>query len=692
MFNLKNKSVSTFVFAIFLSTAIYIFLISTLIHKPEKYTAKILSKTFLGKEIQAFTDFENDGKVDHIRFDNNFLGKAAFIAETDGKLIYQKNFNGHFGNDNFYYIDDFNNDAINEIYVTTYRNDSLFLSAFFAPNGDTLFSNQFISVFRDYAGHPDFFITSLELIDFDNDNYKDVFINLHCAFTYRTRKQLIYNIHRNLVIEGPSCGVSMEDFISVYDINNDGNLNFFGNFGAYSNCPEDYFLSDNFLWFYVLEAKMNLLFPPQKIGKAPGTIKTRPFKIENENFIAVFKCHHGNENDSSFIAIYNFKGSLIKQKMLPYDFGLKNAAFSTYPENNPTQIALLKSDGTLFHFDQNLNQIKKRKQSPFQNFYGRFDINGDGKKEYILSVNNNERISILQLDLSNPVTIDLQKSEVLYPPSLIIRKDKRPHFAIQAGNIVNEIIYKENKWFKYRYLAYLTGWPILFFMVLFIGRIFQKIAIRHYETEKQMAALQISVLEKQLTPHFNLNVLNSIGALYESKNLEKAQYYLAKYGKLLQNLVLKSGEISTTIEEELNFTKNYLELERLRMDNRFDFDIINDTNYYTVEIPRMLIHTFCENAVKHGLKHKKGKGQLIIEFKRTENSLIIFISDNGIGREKAAQYSLMSTGKGLEIINKSLKLYFRIKGTQITYKITDIYNHENEAAGTNVEIKVPLPN
>ncbi|MCD6355231.1 MAG: ATP-binding protein [Prolixibacteraceae bacterium] len=91
-----------------------------------------------------------------------------------------------------------------------------------------------------------------------------------------------------------------------------------------------------------------------------------------------------------------------------------------------------------------------------------------------------------------------------------------------------------------------------------------------------------------------------------------------------------------------------------------------------------------------GLKHLKEKGQINIQFQPLNNQLEISISDNGIGREKAKQYSLMSTGKGLKIVNEALKLHFQLKKVKINYNVSDIYDEQQNVAGTRIEITVPI--
>jgi len=237
----------------------------------------------------------------------------------------------------------------------------------------------------------------------------------------------------------------------------------------------------------------------------------------------------------------------------------------------------------------------------------------------------------------------------------------------------------------------MTGSFFLFFGIfIFIGGLFQLIAKRRYETEKRLSEIQITALEKQLNPHFSLNVMNSIGALYESTDIEKARHYFGKYAKLLRSMLFLSGQISIPLEDELEFVRNYLDLEKLRMNNSFDYQILVKDNVPKIGIPKMLIHNFAENAVKHGIRHLTKKGEIIIHTETSGKAVNISISDNGVGREKAREYSSMSTGKGMEILDETLKLYFTLNHVKITYKISDLYRENGESAGTKAEITIPL--
>jgi len=113
------------------------------------------------------------------------------------------------------------------------------------------------------------------------------------------------------------------------------------------------------------------------------------------------------------------------------------------------------------------------------------------------------------------------------------------------------------------------------------------------------------------------------------------------------------------------------------MDNRFDYNITIDQKLEvdTIKIPKMLIYTFVENAVKHGISPLKNRGQIDIEVKKqNNNSLFVKISDNGIGRDKARKHPAFGTGKGLKILDEIIGLFYKLEKIDIHYDLKDGIN------------------
>jgi sensor histidine kinase YesM len=151
------------------------------------------------------------------------------------------------------------------------------------------------------------------------------------------------------------------------------------------------------------------------------------------------------------------------------------------------------------------------------------------------------------------------------------------------------------------------------------------------ELERKKLHYQNAALQAQMNPHFIFNSLNSIQSFIMSNEKVQAMDYLTKFAKLIRQTLKSSAESQISISEEVESLCNYLELEKLRMDNRFDYSIkcINTDSIMDVLIPPMLIQPFVENAVIHGMKSKQNEGtiQITLEYKPPFIEATIF--DNG---------------------------------------------------------------
>ncbi len=110
----------------------------------------------------------------------------------------------------------------------------------------------------------------------------------------------------------------------------------------------------------------------------------------------------------------------------------------------------------------------------------------------------------------------------------------------------------------------------------------------------------------------------------------------------------------------------------------------------SIKIPKMLIHSFVENSIKHGIRHIDDRGIIKISVINGSSNYQIKVTDNGIGREKAKELSKFSTGKGLEIVDQILQLYYTLEKNKITYKTLDLVDDLNNPIGTEVIINIPI--
>ncbi len=215
------------------------------------------------------------------------------------------------------------------------------------------------------------------------------------------------------------------------------------------------------------------------------------------------------------------------------------------------------------------------------------------------------------------------------------------------------------------------------------------------ETAKNKAMFEQKALRAQMNPHFIFNSLNSIQKYILQNQSQEAYDYLAKFSKLIRQVLMNSERSDITIKDEKVLLELYVELEQRRFKNRFDYSIICSAIVpLNFKIPIMLVQPFVENAIWHGLMNlnRTKHGLLTIDFELEQDNLKIQIKDNGIGREAAAlkrkdseyrSVGMMFTQKRLELLKESGNINAKIE-------IIDLKDENGNANGTSVEIKFPL--
>lgn len=214
--------------------------------------------------------------------------------------------------------------------------------------------------------------------------------------------------------------------------------------------------------------------------------------------------------------------------------------------------------------------------------------------------------------------------------------------------------------------------------------------------QQQIAQLEMKALRAQMNPHFIFNSLNSIQTFMMKNETEQALSYLSRFARLIRNVLDHSQLNTIPIGKELEMLENYLELEKLRLADQFDYKVVTgpDVDVDYVEIPSMIIQPFLENAIWHGLLHKSNRGLLTLSFHIVDEQLRCTIEDNGIGRNAAAGIKQHNgqkhASKGLQITRDRLSLYNSRYGMNASFEIEDLKNENGEPVGTRVNLWLPL--
>ena len=257
-------------------------------------------------------------------------------------------------------------------------------------------------------------------------------------------------------------------------------------------------------------------------------------------------------------------------------------------------------------------------------------------------------------------------------------------------------VIKPPYWGTWWFLAGIALSVLLMILYYFRQRI-QRIRERS-AVEIQMVKLKSTALKAQMNPHFVFNSLNAIQECIMTGRVEEAYTYLSKFSRLLRIVLEYSDKPAILLQDELEILDLYLSLEQLRFrsDMHYQFNIDPELDTEEILLPPMILQPHLENAVWHGLRHKQGDKSIIVTIKEYKsNYLEITISDNGIGREKAAALQREKIAArhhrsmGSKLSQDQLAL-LQQKYPETTFTIIDKKDDEGNSTGTEIHMVLPI--
>ncbi len=222
-----------------------------------------------------------------------------------------------------------------------------------------------------------------------------------------------------------------------------------------------------------------------------------------------------------------------------------------------------------------------------------------------------------------------------------------------------------------------------------------QMAMKQLQREKRQKELQVTTIRMKAIPHFHANVLASIEYFMMNNSVDEATHYLKLYSNFTNLSLADMDRPSRSINEEIEFVKNYLELEKLRYGERLRYSIqVAENVDRQAQLPTMLLHTYCQNAIKHGIGNKEGGGQVDIVVSQNtlngETYTNVQVKDNGVGRAEAARLNANSTKMGLKILMEQITLYNQSNPYHISQSVVDLYDDQGKPAGTCYEMTIPV--
>ncbi|MBZ0327560.1 MAG: histidine kinase, partial [Altibacter sp.] len=288
---------------------------------------------------------------------------------------------------------------------------------------------------------------------------------------------------------------------------------------------------------------------------------------------------------------------------------------------------------------------------------------------------NNTRFEYRLSPIQNSWTTT-QSGEVnlfdLQPNDYTLQLQVSHNNAIKYKNITIKII---PKWWQTEMLTLVITLILILTMLSILFFVFRHFQIKLLR-ERKLAQLELSALRSQMNPHFVHNSLNAIQYYIQRHEVELSEDYLAKFSRLIRLFFEYSRRRTISIKDEIELLRHYLEVEKLRFEDKLEYEIIVDNKIDDEEqlIPSMILQPIVENAVNHGLFHKNEGGTILVKFDAVDASKFkVTIQDDGIGVNRAKEIYRTSTknyqSRSSAVLEERLELLKLSKEWNVTYTI-----------------------
>jgi two-component system LytT family sensor kinase len=205
---------------------------------------------------------------------------------------------------------------------------------------------------------------------------------------------------------------------------------------------------------------------------------------------------------------------------------------------------------------------------------------------------------------------------------------------------------------------------------------------------QQLVEAELRALRAQINPHFLFNSLNTIASLIASEP-EKAEKITVRLGSMFRYVLIHADRPLSSLGEEIEFLRTFLDIEQIRFGKRLLVEFEMEPSIAFAPIPSLILQPLVENAIKHGLAPKIGKGRILVSAKRISNMILVDVEDNGVGLRPSGSIdrrlpsgTTQQTGIGLQNIRERLHTMY---GSNAKLSLNDL-----ERGGCRASLEIPI--
>ena len=237
-----------------------------------------------------------------------------------------------------------------------------------------------------------------------------------------------------------------------------------------------------------------------------------------------------------------------------------------------------------------------------------------------------------------------------------------------------------------------TGFILIAVLLIIIFLILYILNIRKRQAQLRENDLQLQVLRSQMNPHFIFNVLGSIQNFMLKNDNKKASYFLTQFASLTRATLNNSAAETVTLANEIDMLKNYIELEKMRSADKFEFQINyeDDLEIDFIQIPPMIIQPFVENSIKHGFKDMNKTGLLKLNITDKTDWIEFVVEDNGCGIQKNKTKQTAHRSMAMIIFEKRRKLIQQKFNKDFKFELLNLKDINSKLSGVKITLGIPV--